>query len=536
MSGLFDPANPCLADRLGPARKVVVLAGERADITPLRRYLDELCAGDRLAGYRVLPVDFPGPRPTLAQVEHLATAAVAAGLGRKDAFVVVGHDVAGQAGLAAAALLRRHTRAVQIVGDLTAAASAVRSVERLTLGQGMSVRRKEVSILIDADRVLGGPDALSPLAATAGTTSRRLISHVEFLDGVFSRPDAGLSSWLPVHGQVLAVVDAFSPGVLADVEAFLADQRARGVISRVRTIPLTSSPSTKRRELAERLLAEADRMSLGPADLVIGVGGGAVLDLVGTVALLRGGSTPYLRIPTTLVGMIDAGIGLKVGVDAAGRKNLLGGYHPPVACLCDLAFLRTLPRQELRCGLSEAIKIAAVTDPALFSMLETHHGTLLDGPVTASTAQIVRQAIVAMQRELAANPFEEEVCRLPDFGHEFGHLLEVASGYRLRHGEAVAVGMALAGALAVESGRLAEPEYQRFLALLTGAGLPVIDPLCTPGRLWRWLREDISAHKGGAPHLVIPTAIGSGGFIHTIEELTSSMLKRACRRLSGVTS
>lgn len=145
-------------------------------------------------------------------MEHLATAAVAAGLGRKDAFVVVGHNVASQAGLAAAALLRRRTRAVQIVDDLTAAASAVRSVERRTLGQGMTVRRKEVSILIDADRVLGGPaapgedavlraleldatdlpNALSRLAGTAGTTSRRLVSHVEFLDGVFTRSGAGL--------------------------------------------------------------------------------------------------------------------------------------------------------------------------------------------------------------------------------------------------------------------------------------------------------------------------------------------------------
>jgi 3-dehydroquinate synthetase len=137
-----------------------------------------------------------------------------------------------------------------------------------------------------------------------------------------------------------------------------------------------------------------------------------------------------------------------------------------------------------------------------------------------------------MMGELAGNPYEKELRRLPDFGHEFGHLLETASRYALRHGEAVSIGMAYAGHLGVQTGRLPSHDYERMVRLLLRVGLPVHHPLCLPERLWRWLGGDISAHKGGLPHLVVPTGVGRGGFIDSMAELNPDLLRRACADLA----
>ena len=139
-----------------------------------------------------------------------------------------------------------------------------------------------------------------------------------------------------------------------------------------------------------------------------------------------------------------------------------------------------------------------------------------------------------MLGELSANPFETEVRRLPDFGHEFGHQLESASGYRLRHGEAVSVGMAVSAHLAVQAGRLAPADNARLVRLLRRAGLPVYDRRCDPELLWRWLGTDIALHKGGQPHLVVPTGIGTGGFIDSLDDLTPGMVRRACADLAAI--
>ncbi|GLH95280.1 3-dehydroquinate synthase family protein [Phytohabitans aurantiacus] len=507
--GLFDPENTALLRHLRDARRLlVVVDAHRA--APLRAYLDQQIWRGRLDGYtEVDSATFDRLSP-LAAVERIAEEAASAGLGRSDAFLSYCGPAVSDYVLITAALFRRHTRAVRLVAGPP---HNLRPSPRTALPDaGLAVWHREVRVVV-------------PDASPTGGSQRGVIEQsyrVELAPSIFTSQADPLRAWLPDGAKVLAVVDAFSPDVVAGVRRYFHPHAV---------VPVVSSAHTKTLGHAGELLATARALDLGPEDRIVAVGGGMLLDLVGTMALLYQGQTPYLRVPTTLVGLIDAGVGLKVGVDVNQRRNLLGGYRPPLACLCDTTFLRTLPRAEIRCGLAEAIKIAMVADGPLLDLLEEHYEDLFERPDGPVAEEIVRRSIAAMMRELAGNPYEKELRRLPDFGHEFGHLLETASGYALRHGEAVSIGMAFAGHLGVQTGRLPSAAYERMVRLLLRVGLPVYSPLCRPERLWRWLGSDISAHKGGRPHLVVPTGVGRGGFIDSMHELNPDLLRRACADL-----
>jgi 3-dehydroquinate synthetase len=257
------------------------------------------------------------------------------------------------------------------------------------------------------------------------------------------------------------------------------------------------------------------------------------MDVVGHAAALYLGGVRYVRIPTTLVGIIDAGVGLKVGVNYGARKNFLGAYYPPVACLCDGGLLDTLPPEEIRCGLSEAIKIAAVKDATLFGLLEACHRDVLRRARSAGVETVLTRSVAAMLEELEGNPYEHDLRRLPDFGHEFGHVLEGLSRYELRHGEAVAIGMALSSAIAHLEGLLPRRDLSRLLDLLLDVGLPIHHPLCDAEVLERKVLEDIVPHKSGRLHLVVPLGIGRGGYIDDVGDLSPGVLRDACALLEG---
>lgn len=354
---------------------------------------------------------------------------------------------------------------------------------------------------------------------------------VRFAAGLLDADNWDLTDLLPVGGQVLAAVDPYSADQVSRVHSMLARYRRHGYLSRFTVAPVHASDRAKTFDQVTRITQIAEGLGLGHDDRILVIGGGTVMDIVGYAAYLYRGDTPYIRLPTTLVGMIDAGIGLKVGVNVNGHKNLMGAYHPPMECVCDTAFLHTLAPEELRCGLAEAVKIAMVCDRGLFELIEARHGDLFTGAETAQARAILDGSIRTMLRQLEANPFEEELRRLPDFGHEFGHLLESMSRFRLRHGEAVAIGMSLSSCLAASVGYLAPADLDRLLGLLTEGGLPIFDPVCDPEVLWAKLRDDVVPHKGGRLHLVVPRAIGVGDFIDSLDDLDPQMLRDACARL-----
>jgi 3-dehydroquinate synthase len=296
------------------------------------------------------------------------------------------------------------------------------------------------------------------------------------------------------------------------------------------------SEHTKTMSTVLEVCAAAQRHGLGRRDPLIAFGGGVCADIVSVAASLIRRGVPYVCLPTTLVGQVDAGIGIKGGVHFGGSKNYLGCFAPPSRVLVDPTFLRTVPADELRAGMAEIVKVALVLDAQLFDRLAVDGaeltGSSFTSPAGGGEVVLVR-AIELMLDQLADNGYEDRSFeRLVDFGHTFSGRLEEVSGHRLRHGQAVAIDIALTCALGAELDLFSEPDLETVLETLRSLGLPVHTPLCTV----ETALEAISAtvlHRDGALNLVVPTGIGSATFIRTPAEIPRDALMAALERIEA---
>ncbi len=285
--------------------------------------------------------------------------------------------------------------------------------------------------------------------------------------------------------------------------------------------------------LVERICAEALRCGLGREGIMMALGGGITLDVTGMAASIFRRGIRYVRVPTTLVGLIDAGVGIKQGVNFASKKNLLGSFYPPFGCVNDPLFLKTLPRRHIACGVAEMIKIALVCDRRLFEILEANINQFVDShfqkPALAADESILR-AQLSMLQQLQPNLYEHDLRRWVDFGHTFSPTLELSSRHELAHGEAVALDMALATALAVQRHVCHISVVQRMIRLYHAAQLPVIHALCSSDVLATSL-DETRLHRGGNLNLVVPTEVGAGAFLQDVEP---SEIDAAARFVAGV--
>ncbi|MBI4771376.1 MAG: 3-dehydroquinate synthase, partial [Chloroflexi bacterium] len=232
---------------------------------------------------------------------------------------------------------------------------------------------------------------------------------------------------------------------------------------------------------------------------ILAVGGGVVGDLAGFVAatLLRG--VRWANLPTTLLAMVDAALGGKTGVDLPGGKNLVGAFHPPALVLADSETLATLPPAELRSGLAEVIKAGVIGDPGLLKIVG-------GGGHAELRAALVRAAGMKVGI-VNADPYERGERAKLNLGHTVGHGVEAASGYRLRHGEAIAVGLVAEARLAEELGLAARGLAGQLAEVLGRAGLPTRCPGLAP----QAIRAAMSADKkkaGGLLKFALPAAPG----------------------------
>jgi 3-dehydroquinate synthase len=272
---------------------------------------------------------------------------------------------------------------------------------------------------------------------------------------------------------------------------------------------------------------------------IIGIGGGVVLDIVGLAGSLYRRSTPYVRVPTSLIGLVDAGVGIKTGVNFGDHKNRLGSYFASTVALLDRGFLATLADRHVSNGLAEILKIALIKDIRLFGLLEEYAELLLSERLTGQTRtgdvvakDVFGRAVGGMLEELQPNLWEKQLERLVDYGHSFSPTLEMRALPALLHGEAVSVDMAFTTILAEQRGLVSEKDRERIFDLMRRLRLPVWHPLLEPGLLEHALRET-TRHRDGSQRLPLPVGIGGAVFLN---DLTSAELARAAgilRELDG---
>lgn len=288
-----------------------------------------------------------------------------------------------------------------------------------------------------------------------------------------------------------------------------------GALARVFTVlEVPDGESAKSLEHAGRLWREMLAAGGKRDSRLITFGGGSVGDLGGFVAgcFLRG--IEYLQIPTTLLAQVDASVGGKTAVDLEGGKNTVGLFHHPHRVMADTRFLETLPHGELRSGLVEAIKMAALLAPPLLETVESQLSELMAGDSTA-LAPVVAGAVAAKRGVVEADPAEGGWRRILNYGHTLGHAIEGALSYcDLRHGEAVAYGMLFANRLALQRGM--DPELDaRLRLLLKRLELPPL-PKLDPETLVDYMSRDKKAAEGGLTW-VLPLSLGEGHMVKGIE-------------------
>ncbi|MGA5582874.1 sedoheptulose 7-phosphate cyclase [Streptomyces thermodiastaticus] len=255
---------------------------------------------------------------------------------------------------------------------------------------------------------------------------------------------------------------------------------------------------------------------------LIAIGGDVLMDIVGLVASLYRRGTPVVRVPTTLIGLVDAGVGVKTGVNFNGHKNRLGTYFPASLTLLDRSFLATVDRRHIANGLAEILKMALIKDARLFDLLEGHGPSLLDTRFQGSSwgsgrvaHEVVQRAVHGMLEELQPNLWETELERVVDYGHTFSPTVEMHALPALLHGEAVCVDMALTTVMATRRGLVSEADRDRVLALMDALELPTWNDLLEPGLLARALADTVR-HRDGKQRLPLPVGIGDAVFVNDV--------------------
>lgn len=288
---------------------------------------------------------------------------------------------------------------------------------------------------------------------------------------------------------------------------------------------LNAFEQNKTMETVLEICQKAKDFQMKRDSIFIGIGGGITLDILGFAAFMFRRKTRYIRIPTTLVGLIDAGVGVKVGINFNNAKNLLGGYYAPIATFNDQTFLKTISIPNIRSGLYEIVKMGLINNKQLFQLTQKYHKDFLKKNFNANTDKIIRLSALSMMKELDSNLHEHELKRSIDLGHTFSTYIEESSNYNINHGEAVGLDVLISSFIASKRGILSKEEFNQVFKLISSIGFSKRYKLPSLESFHKSL-DLVRNHRAGDLNLVLPYRIGSCVFTNdcSIVELESAVI------------
>lgn len=355
---------------------------------------------------------------------------------------------------------------------------------------------------------------------------------VVFTEGVFDPDNPALREVItrlePAkrHRAVFFVDDGLQAGGAAVIAAISAYAARHADVLELACAPVALPGGEKIKtdlHFVESIQQKLFDLHVDRHSYVIAVGGGAMLDAVGLVAATTHRGVRHIRVPTTVLAQNDSGVGVKNGVNLLGVKNFVGTFAPPFAVLNDQAFIDSLPDRDKVAGMAEAVKVALIRDAEFFGWLERHMDDLATFERQAM-AHMIRRCAELHMRQIGqgGDPFETGSARPLDYGHWSAHKLESLTRHHVRHGEAVAIGMALDARYSVLAGLLAEGEELRICALLEYLGFDLWHPaLGKTGASGEWTilegLRDFQEHLGGELTITLLGGIGVGVEVHEID-------------------
>lgn len=256
---------------------------------------------------------------------------------------------------------------------------------------------------------------------------------------------------------------------------------------------------------------------------IIAIGGGVLLDLVGFCCSIYRRGIPYIKIPTTLLAIVDASVGVKVAANHLERRNRIGAYYPPIATFLDKKFIKTQNDRDIINGIAEIFKLAVIKSEELFVLLEENYAQLIDEKFQfgAVPVRVINLAITGMIEELAPNLWEKKLDRCVDFGHSFGPLIEMKNLPNLYHGEAVVLDCLYSSCIAEVRGYITMEQLKRIFNCAKNLKLPIWHEDFSKVRLLESALDDTRKHRNGNQYLPVPIGIGQYTMLNnvTVDEL-----------------
>ena len=283
---------------------------------------------------------------------------------------------------------------------------------------------------------------------------------------------------------------------------------------------LDATESNKTWEYTDKVLQFFEDAGALRREPIIVIGGGVLLDLVGFCCSIYRRGIPYVKVPTTLLAIVDASVGVKVAANHFERRNRIGAYYPPIATLLDKKFIATQDGRNIINGIAEIFKLAVIKDIELFELLEESYEQLISEKfqLGAVPVRVINLAITGMIEELSPNLWERKLDRCVDFGHSFSPIIEMKNIITLQHGEAVALDCLFSSCLAYVRGFLDMPTLVRIFKTARNLKLPVFHKDFCDFNLLKRALSDTMKHRNGNQYLPVPLGIGNYRILNDVTD------------------